>query len=189
MPRQQIWLFKKPLTFGIVVVPTGEVKTGIYPLSLDLTELKLQPPSEEMWIQSLQTGDREIIGLGEGNISVSRLEDYVVAGLVNKDDIAYEDHADLLYDLARQVVAHFRAYLDEEETHRVLSVYQKKIADFMHAQMEFWEEATGYEAKVSRGFTELKKSGDTTPTFTIYGTPQHSRTQTVKCLSICSAAC
>ena len=146
----------------IVVVPTGEVKTGIHPLSLDLTELKLQPPSEEMYIKVLRTNEEEFIGLGEGNISVSRLEDYVVIGLVGKNDIAYEDHADLLYDLAGQVVAHFRAYLDEEETRRVLSVYQKNIADFIHAQMEFWEEATGYEAKVSRGFTELKKSAYTT---------------------------
>ncbi len=146
----------------IVVVPMGKVKTGIHPLSLDLTELELQPPSEEMWIQSLQTGDREVMGLGEGNINVSRLEDYVVIGLVGKNDIAYEDHADLLYDLAGQVVTHFRTYLDEEETRRVLSVYQKKVADFIHAQMEFWEEATGYEAKVSRGFTELKKSAYTT---------------------------
>ena len=146
----------------IVVVPTGEVKTGIRPLSLDLTELKLQPLSEEMYTKSLQTDEEEVIGLGEGNITVSRLEDYVVSGLVSKNDIAYEDHADLLYELAEQVVAHFRVDLDEEETRQVLSGQQTTITDFIYAQMEFWEEATGYEAIVSRGFTELKKSAYTT---------------------------
>jgi type III restriction enzyme len=146
----------------IIVVPTGEVKTGVHPFSLDLTGLNYPPPSEEMWIQSLQTGEREVMSLGEGNINVSCLEDYVVIGLVDFDDISYYDHADLLYNLAGQVVEHFKSYLDEEQTRRVLSVYQKKIAEFIHAQMQFWEKATGYEAKISRGFTELKKSAYTT---------------------------
>ncbi len=147
----------------ITVVPTDEVKTGFHSFSLNLEGLNYQPPSEEMWIQSLQTGDREIIGLGEGNITVSRLEDYVVIGLINFDDIAYDAHAELLYDLAEQVVEHFSTYLDEEEIQRVLRVYQKNIAQFIHTQMQphFWEEATRYEAKVSRGFTELKKSAYT----------------------------
>ena len=95
-------------------------------------------------------------------LPVSRLEDYVVSGLVDFDDIAYDDHADLLFELAEQVVEHFSSYLDEEETRRVLSVHQGDIARFIYAQMEFWEEATGYEAKISRGFTELKQSAYTT---------------------------
>jgi type III restriction enzyme len=77
----------------VVVVPTGEVKTGIHPFSLDLSGLNYPPPSEEMWIQSLQTGEREVLSLGEGNISVSRLEDYVVMGLVDFDDISYYRYA------------------------------------------------------------------------------------------------
>ncbi|MEO0769190.1 MAG: DEAD/DEAH box helicase family protein, partial [Cyanobacteria bacterium J06649_4] len=147
----------------ITVVPTGEVNTGFHPFMLDPEGLSYQPPSEEMWIQSLQTGDRDIIGLGEGNMTVSRLEDYIVGGLIDFDDIAYDNHADLLYDLASQVVEHLSSYLDAEDTQRVLRVYQKNIAQFIHAQMQphFWEEATGYEAQVSRGFTELKKSAYT----------------------------
>ncbi len=147
----------------ITVVPTGEVKTGFHAFSLELEGLNYQPPSEEMWVQSLQTGDRQVLGLGEGNITVSCLEDYIVIGLIDFDDIAYDAHAELLYDLAEQVVNRFSSYLDEEETQRVLRTYQKNIAQFIHAQMQphFWEEATSYEAKVSRGFTELKKSAYT----------------------------
>ncbi len=44
------------------------------------------------------------------------LEDYVVSGLVDFDDVAYDDHADLLYDLAGQMVRHFSNYLSEDET-------------------------------------------------------------------------
>jgi type III restriction enzyme len=32
----------------------------------------------------------------------------VVSGLVDFDDISYDEHADLLYDLATQTVQHFK---------------------------------------------------------------------------------
>jgi type III restriction enzyme len=91
------------------------------------------------------------------------LEDYVISGLVDFDDIAYDDHADLLYDLASQAVKHFRGYLPEEDTRKVLRCYQRDIARFIHAQMQahYWEEAVGYEVKVSKGCTELKTSAYT----------------------------
>jgi type III restriction enzyme len=88
------------------------------------------------------------------------LEDYVVSGLVDFNDISYDEHADLLYDLATQTVKHFRSYLSEEESAKVLRCYQRDIARFVHAQMQehYWEDAVGYEVKVSKGFTELKPS-------------------------------
>jgi type III restriction enzyme len=60
-------------------------------------------------------------------------------------------------------VAHFRSYLPEEEIWQVLHFHQKDIAAFIHAQMHkhYREEATGYEAKISRGFTELRPSAFT----------------------------
>ena len=103
------------------------------------------------------------MALGRGGIEEARLEDYVVSGLVDFDDISYDDHADLLYDLAAQMVAHFRRYLSEDDTRKVLRCYQRDIARFIHAQMQdhYWEEAAGYEVKVSKGFTELKPSAYT----------------------------
>jgi type III restriction enzyme len=46
---------------------------------------------------------------------------------------------------------------------KVLRCYQRDIARFIHAQMQahYWEEAAGYDVKVSRGFTELKQSAYT----------------------------
>ncbi|MGH8551708.1 MAG: hypothetical protein ACRERS_00260 [Methylococcales bacterium] len=91
------------------------------------------------------------------------MEDYVVRGLVDFDDISYDDHADLLYDLAAQTVRHFRAYLSTEDTGKVLRCYQRDIARFIHAQMQehYREDVVGYEAKISKGFTELKPSAYT----------------------------
>jgi type III restriction enzyme len=80
------------------------------------------------------------------------------------DDVSSDDHAELLYDLAAQTVNHFKSYLkDEFEVRKVLRVHQKPIAAFIHTQMmdHFWEETTGYDVKVSQGFTELRASAKT----------------------------
>jgi type III restriction enzyme len=86
------------------------------------------------------------------------LEDYIVHALVDFDDVDYFSHAELLYDLAGQMVAHLRRYLSESEARNVLDRDRRLIAREIHAQMvaHFWERATEYEVQVSRGFTELR---------------------------------
>jgi len=147
----------------ILVVPKGEVRAGFKPFTLDLNTLNYPAPSEELWIQHLRTNQLEILGLLRGGMEEARLEDYVVSGLIDFDDIAYDEHADLLYDLAAQVVRHFLSYLSEEETHKLLRLHQREIARFVHAQMQshYWEEQVDYEVKVSKGFTELRPSAYT----------------------------
>jgi type III restriction enzyme len=102
----------------------------------------------------------DIVALGRGGVEEFRLEDYVVSGLVDFDDVSYDDHADLLYDLAGQAVRHFLSYLTADEARKVLRCYQRPIADFIHVQMQehYYEDAAGYEVVVSKGFTELKPS-------------------------------
>lgn len=147
----------------ILVVPKGEVKSGFKPFTLNLDTLKYPAVSDELWIQTLRTNEREVFALGGGGIEESRVEDYVVAGLVDFDDISYDDHADLLYDLASQTVRHFQSYLSDDDVRKVLRCYQRDIARFIHAQMQehYWEEAAGYEVKISKGYTELKQSAYT----------------------------
>jgi type III restriction enzyme len=144
----------------ILVVPEGVMKTGFKSFSLDLKGLNYQAVSEELWVQHLRTNQLEVLALARCGIEEDRMEDYVVSGLIDFDDISYDDHADLLYDLAGQVVRHFQTYLPEEEAGKILRYHQREIARFIHAQMQahYWEEALGYEVKVSKGFTELKES-------------------------------
>ncbi|MBU2235196.1 MAG: hypothetical protein KKE49_06095 [Proteobacteria bacterium] len=147
----------------ILVTPKGEVKSGFKPFTLSLEALKYPAVSDELWIQHLRTHHLEVLALSRGGIEESRLEDYVVSGLVDFDDISYDDHADLLYDLAAQTVQHFKTYLSEEDTRKVLRCYQRDIARFIHAQMQahYWEDVAGYEVIVSKGYTELKESAYT----------------------------
>lgn len=144
----------------ILVVPKGEVRSGFRPFTLALGALNYPSPSDELWIQYLRTGATEVVGLGKGGMEEARLENYIVSGLVDFDDVAYDSHADLLYDLATQTVQHFRAYLSEEETRKVLRLYQRDICRFIHAQMQqrYFEEAVEYEVVISKGFTDLKSS-------------------------------
>ena len=147
----------------ILVLPRGEVRSGFHSFQLQLSSVKYQPPSEDLWIQHLRTHQLEVLSVGQGGIEEDRLEDYVVSGLVDFDDVSYDDNAELLYDLAGQVVEHFRSYLSENDTRKVLQVYQRQIADFIHVQMQahYWEQAVDYEVKISKGFSELKPSAYT----------------------------
>lgn len=148
----------------ILVVPKGEVASGFNIFKLDLSSFNYQPISEELWVQLLRTGEAETIGLGKGGLKEARLEDYVVSGLIDFDDIAYDQHSDLLYDLAGQTVRHFLGYLSKEDASKVLRHHQKDIAGLVHSQMQehYWEDETvEYEVVISKGFCELKSSAYT----------------------------
>lgn len=141
----------------IAVVPKGEVTTGFRPFTLDVSQLRLQPGEREIVGQMLRTNEQFTLA-SEIGLKEQRPEDYIVHALVDFDDIDYFTHADLLYDLAGQMVRHLRSYLSESETVSVLDRDRRLIAREIHAQMmaHFFEEATEFEVQVSRGFTELK---------------------------------
>jgi len=148
----------------ILVVPKGEVASGFHAFQLELSNLRFPPITEELWVQFLRTGETETVGLGKGGQKEKRLEDYVVRGLVDFDDINYDQHADLLYDLASQTVKHFLSYLSEEDARKVLSRHQQEIVNRIHTDMQahYWEDDTvEYEVVISKGFTELKGSAYT----------------------------
>jgi type III restriction enzyme len=145
-------------------VPKGEVKSGFNRFALDVSHFNYPAPAEELWVKHLRTDTLEIIGLGKNTTDETRLEDYLVAGLVDFDDIAYDQHADLLYDLSSQAIAHFRSYLGEDtEVRKVLRIHQREIARNIHAQMQehFWEGDVEFDTVISRGFTDLKDSAFT----------------------------
>ncbi|MEA3278132.1 MAG: DEAD/DEAH box helicase family protein [Pseudomonadota bacterium] len=149
----------------ILVVPKGEVTLGFNPFQLDLSAVNFQPVDRDLLIQHLRTNQQERISASGSIAAERRLEDYLVRGLIDFDDISYDEHADLLYDLAGQVVSHLRGYLDEDDTRNVLQYYERQLVELTHTQMQDhqWEGQTDYEVKVSKGFTELKESAFTAP--------------------------
>ncbi len=141
----------------ISVVPKGDVTTGFHPFTLDVSQLRLQPGEREIVGQMLRTNEQFTLEAESGRYE-GRLENYIVHALVDFDDVDYFSHAELLYDLAGQMVAHLRSYLSESEARNVLNRDRRLIARAIHAQMaaHFWERAAEYEVQISRGFTELR---------------------------------
>lgn len=164
----------------ITVVPSGEVSTGFHPFKLDLSSLHLQPSEREITIHNLHTNEQSSLS-AELGMKEKRPEDYIVFALMDFDDIDYFTQADLLYDLAGQMVAHLRAYLSEEEVLSVLDKERRLIAREIHAQMmaNFWEKAASYEVRVSQGFSTLKPCNYTVSA----DEPIHSVRQTPKDVS------
>lgn len=150
----------------IVVVPRGEVTTGFHPFRLDTSNVYYQPVDQALMLQSLQTNEQEILHTGNRVVSEARPEDYLVRHLIDFSDISYDDQADLLYDLAGQMVEHLQSYLsDPADLENVLGYYQRQLAGLIHAQMQEhrWENVSGYEATVTRGFVALRESAFTMP--------------------------
>ena len=147
----------------ILVVPKGEVRSGYKPFQLDLKNVNYPAVSEDIWVQYLRTGEHVTVTPQRGQSEEPRVENYLVRVLVEADDIAYDDHADLLYDLAGQAVKHFAGYLKPDEVCDVVRCYARPIAKLIHTQMQkyFWEEAVDYEVKISKGFSDLKPSAYT----------------------------
>jgi type III restriction enzyme len=150
----------------IIVVPTGEVTTGFEDFDLELPTARLQPVAEAILVHGLVDNTRDRLVPGGGVVVESRPEDYLVAELVDQPDISYDDNADLLYKLAGQMVEYLRSYLpDHDAVDNVLRHHRRQLAQHIHVQMQAhrWERSTGYEGKVSRGFTQLRQIGCTAP--------------------------
>lgn len=141
----------------IAVVPTGEVTTGFHQFKLG-TLPNFQPGQREIVGQELRTNEQFTMSR-ESGIREKLLEDYIVKKLIDFDDVDYFTQSELLYDLAKQAVDHFRSQsYSESQLHEIMDTHGRDLAKLIHAEMiaHFWEDATGYEVQISRGFTELK---------------------------------
>ncbi|HJV81330.1 DEAD/DEAH box helicase [Noviherbaspirillum sp.] len=142
----------------IAVVPKGRVETGYKSFQIDVSKINFLPQDQQLISHGLKTGKQ--IEYGDSSVvEESRFEDYIVRELINFDDVSYDEHADLIYDLAGQAVAHFKTYLKtDEELHNVLGNYSKNIAENIHLQMaqHYYEDIAESEVVVRQGFAPLK---------------------------------
>jgi type III restriction enzyme len=150
----------------IVVVPKGEVTAGYRDFELDLRGVHLQPVARDILIAHLNDHARYRLISGDGIVPEERLEDYLVRGLIDFDDVSYDDHSDLLYKLAGQMVNHLESYLmNEDDVRNVLQFHQAQLVSIIHSQMQdhYDEKAADYEANVPKGFTTLRPSSYSIP--------------------------
>jgi type III restriction enzyme len=152
---------------NVVVIPTREVSFGFHDFELSGQDAIAYPPvTEELVVQQLRDRFQESVGWEGRRVREPRMEDYLVRALMERDEIDYAAHAALLYKLAGQIVARLRSYLpDEEAVENVLIYHQKRLGEFVWAQMErhLWETPTGYQGRITRGFSVLRPLAFTLP--------------------------
>jgi len=150
----------------IVVLPKGTVTAGYRDFDLDLKGVHLQPVAKDILIAHLNDHAQYRLISGDGIIPEERLEDYLIRGLVDFDDVNYDEHADLLYKLAGEMVKHLQSYLPtEEDVRNVLQYHQAPLVNIIHSQMQdhYEEKAGEYEANVTKGFTTLRPGSYSIP--------------------------
>lgn len=150
----------------IVVTPKGEVTSGYRDFELDLSGVHLQPVALDILIAHLQDNSRYRLVSGDGIVPEARLEDYLVRGLIDFDDVSYDEHAELLYNLAGQMVKHLQSYLtSEDDVRNVLQYHQAQLVNIIHSQMQdhYEEKAAEYETNVTKGFITLRPSSYSIP--------------------------
>jgi type III restriction enzyme len=143
----------------LTITPTQQVSFGFKRFDLDLKNWNYQPLSNELLIQVLRTESRQLISGEAGGETPDRPEDYLVAKLVDFPEVDYDAHADILYDLTGQVVAHFRhKYPEDEKLRIVLQGHARAMADATFAQMKqnMWRGQTNYRVTIASAFDHLR---------------------------------
>ncbi len=145
----------------IVVLPTRDVNYGFKDFDLEgLEKINFQPVAQEILLQHLEDNRVARIEWGDDSAREEILENYIVRNLMEIDAIDYDEHSDLLYKLAGQLIARVGSYLggDRTKIENVLIYWQKQLTDFVWAQMKAhaWTTPTAYIGKVTQGFDILR---------------------------------
>jgi type III restriction enzyme len=144
----------------IVVIPTRDVTFGFKDFDLEgLSTKRFQPISDQILIRNLRTEAQRELARSVDGAREDRIENYIVRHIIDYDLVDYDSHADLLYKLAGQVIAHLRNYLESEaDVENVALNHGREWAAFIFQQMQrhYWETPTDYQAKVTRGFRVLQ---------------------------------
>ena len=145
----------------IVVLPTREINYTFQPFNLEnLDKIHFQPVEQELLLHHLEDNRQARIQWEGSDTGECRPENYIVRQLMEQDAIDYDQHADLLYDLAEQIIEHLRTYLgdDLDKLENVLTYWQRQIGDFVWTQMQahIHVTPTDYHGKITQGFDVLK---------------------------------
>lgn len=145
---------------ALTITPQQQVSFGFKRFDLDMKSWNFQPLSNELMIQALRTEKTSRISSEDKGDTANRLEDYIVARLIDYPEIDYDAHAAILYDLAGQAVTQTRNRFadDDEQTRSVVRGHAKAMAESIFSQMKqnMWREHTNYRVSLTSAFGELR---------------------------------
>lgn len=143
----------------IILQPKSEISWDFEDFDLDVSNINLQPVTQDILLQELRTRQRDTLHFKVEVNEDEPLENYIISRLIDFDDISYEEHADLLYKLVNQLIDHLRSYLkDDKDVRNVLLYNQQLLAKKIHAQMldHYVESRVEYDVHVRSDFEVLK---------------------------------
>ena len=143
----------------ITLLPKGDVTAGYRDFDLDTSRVHLQPVAKDILIQHLRDSTQHRLVSGDGTVEEQRLEDYLVFGLIDYNDICYDQHSTLLYKLSGQMVEHLKSYLkDDDAIKNVLQYHRRTLVALIHTQMQehFYQNHAGFDVHTAAGFTTLR---------------------------------
>jgi hypothetical protein len=118
----------------------------------------------ELDLKSYHFNPRSTDGIGQSHDQRQcspevKLEDYIVRGLVDFEDVSYDHHHELLHKLARAVVRHLQSRLaNDGDVRNVLQFQLAQLANVVHRQMQWHKvkKSAEYDVHVTGGFTALR---------------------------------
>lgn len=125
-----------------------------------LDRFNIQPMDGAVIVVDVRTGNRTQIDVNTIGARETRLENYLVRRLVDRDEIDYDANSTLLFKLAGQMVAHLKSYLHKDNAvEAVLRAHDAMLADYIFEQMitHCEETPTTYVPTVTRGFMRLSE--------------------------------
>ena len=121
----------------VMLRPKGDVSVRFEDFDLDISGTSPRPVEQEVLVRHLESDAEFVLRFRAIGPSEDRLENYLVFGLMDCDDIDYGRESALLYKLSGQLVAHLRTYLkDDEEIRNVLQYHRRSLIDEIHSQMQ-----------------------------------------------------
>lgn len=147
----------------ITIVPKRLVSFRFRDFDLaGLESIRYRALEEALVLQGIRTENRLMMRLAAEGQRQARLEDHIVGHLIERDEVDYDENADLLYKLAGQVTTRLSSYLAPEDVETVVAQNAKQLADFVFGQMmQNYEETPlsddDFEVRVTKGFTTLDR--------------------------------
>ncbi len=139
----------------IVVLPDRTPTYSFRDFNLTgLSAIAFQPTTDRLLLQDLRTEHRRFLDLSPAAAREERLENYIARHLIDFNEISYDEHAELLFKLSAQMIAHLRSYLpDDEAVENVLLGRGPDLARFIASQML-------QDEKRPHDYAELHQQGD-----------------------------
>ncbi len=146
----------------ITIQLKNDIEFDFKQFSLDVSTMaKFPPVEEEIFVRYLQEQKKTFTHSVTNDSSTGEQGwlKTIVSELLNYDEIDYDEHGDLLYQLSEEALSHFKSYLAKDsEIDNIVQYYRVKIAEFIYAQMmeNFYCKTGEFENAEIKPFTRIE---------------------------------